>query len=37
MYETATGQPIVQKYVGTSVGSVERTLGIASRVRKKVD
>lgn len=37
MYSFGTNQAIVQKYGGTSVGSVERIKNIAKRVRKQVD
>ena len=33
MYELAKGRPVVQKYGGTSVGSVERIRNIAKRVK----
>ncbi|NRA65206.1 MAG: aspartate kinase [Pseudobacteriovorax sp.] len=36
MYEIVTGKPIVQKYGGTSVGSVDRIKSIAKRIKKQI-
>lgn len=37
MYSLCKGKPVVQKYGGTSVGSVERIKSIAKRVKKQLD